>query len=179
MNLGKKLKQARLEKKLTQKELAKQIKRKGKNASNTTIANWESGLNNPDIDTLQVICDILQKDGNYFFADDIVNENDTFRYTVEDDAMYPILDIGDMAIIHKQNHITPLQENTTNCGSYLLKINGTTTIRDVFESSDKQKYTLRGRNVLCKPIEISKDDFNKKITVLGRVVRAELSSAFK
>ena len=30
MNLGKKLKQARLEKKLTQKELAKQIKRKGK-----------------------------------------------------------------------------------------------------------------------------------------------------
>ena len=67
MFLGKKIREARNEKGLTQKQLAEEIIKQGKKASNTTIANWESGLNSPDIDTLQVICNILEKDGNYFF----------------------------------------------------------------------------------------------------------------
>lgn len=62
-----KLKNARLEKKLTQKELAQKITELGRKTSNTAIANWESGLNKPDIDTLELICKILNKDGNYFF----------------------------------------------------------------------------------------------------------------
>lgn len=72
MFLKEKIKEARLEKKMTQKELAEELTKLGRKTSNTAIANWESGLNSPDVDTLQLICQILEKDGNYFF--DINND---------------------------------------------------------------------------------------------------------
>ena len=75
MFLNKKIKDARIEKNMTQKQLADELTKRGRKTSNTAIANWESGLNNPDIDTLQIMCDILEKDGNYFF-----DKNDNFRY---------------------------------------------------------------------------------------------------
>lgn len=73
--LYKKIKEARLEKKITQKDLANELTRRGRKTSNTAIANWEAGLNSPDVDTVQLMCEILEKDGNYFFD---VNSN--FRY---------------------------------------------------------------------------------------------------
>ncbi len=68
-----KIRSARIEKKLTQKQLAEELSKLGFRTSNTAIANWESGLNKPDVDTLGAICKILNKDGNYFF--DIKNNN--------------------------------------------------------------------------------------------------------
>lgn len=62
-----KIKEARIEKNMTQKQLAEELTKLGHKTSNTAIANWESGLNKPDIDTLEAICKILDKDGNYFF----------------------------------------------------------------------------------------------------------------
>lgn len=73
MFLNKKIKDARIEKNMTQKQLADELTNLGRKTSNTAIANWESGLNSPDVDTLQLICKILEKDGNYFFED-------TFKY---------------------------------------------------------------------------------------------------
>lgn len=67
MFLNIKIKEARLEKKMTQKELANRLTKLNRKTSNTAIANWESGLNSPDVETLQLICKILDKDGNYFF----------------------------------------------------------------------------------------------------------------
>ena len=67
-----KIKEARVEKKMTQKQLAEELTKLGHKTSNTAVANWESGLNKPDIDTLEAICKILDKDGNYFF--DIIPE---------------------------------------------------------------------------------------------------------
>lgn len=75
MFLYKKIKEARIEKKMTQKQLADELTNRGRKTSNTAIANWESGLNSPDVDTVQLICQIFEKDGNYFFDTD----ND-FRY---------------------------------------------------------------------------------------------------
>ena len=75
MFLYKKIKEARIEKKMTQKQLADELTNMGRKTSNTAIANWESGLNSPDVDTVQLMCDILGKDGNYFF-----DTNDDFRY---------------------------------------------------------------------------------------------------
>lgn len=74
MFLNKKIREARLEKNMTQKDLALELTNKGRKTSNTAIANWESGLNSPDVDTLQLICEILEKDGNYFF-----DTNNDFR----------------------------------------------------------------------------------------------------
>ena len=67
MFLYKKIKEARNEKKMTQKQLAEELTQKGRKTSNTAIANWESGLNSPDVDTVQLMCEIFEKDGNYFF----------------------------------------------------------------------------------------------------------------
>lgn len=75
MFLNKKIKDARTEKNMTQKQLADELTQRGRKTSNTAIANWESGLNSPDVDTLQIMCDILGKDGNYFF-----DTNNDFRY---------------------------------------------------------------------------------------------------
>ena len=68
MFLNQKIREARLEKKMTQKQLADEISNLGKKVRNTAISNWEAGLYNPDIDTLVLICQILEKDGNYFFS---------------------------------------------------------------------------------------------------------------
>lgn len=75
MFLYKKIRDARNEKKMTQKQLAEELTKRGRKTSNTAIANWESGLNSPDVDTVQLMCEILEKDGNYFF--DTIND---FRF---------------------------------------------------------------------------------------------------
>lgn len=75
MFLYKKIRDARNEKKMTQKQLAEELTKRGRKTSNTAVANWESGLNSPDVDTVQLMCQIFDKDGNYFF-----DENNDFRY---------------------------------------------------------------------------------------------------
>jgi transcriptional regulator with XRE-family HTH domain len=79
MFLYKKIKEARNEKKMTQKQLAEELTLRGRKTSNTAIANWESGLNSPDVDTVQLMCQIFKKDGNYFFDTNNSKDND-FRY---------------------------------------------------------------------------------------------------
>ncbi len=91
-----KIKEARLEKKMTQKQLAEELTKMGHKTSNTAIANWESGLNKPDIDTLEAICIILDKDGNYFF--DTVT--DSFRYASHNGVDTDGLDETDMEEIN-------------------------------------------------------------------------------
>ena len=63
MTFGEKLRLARKEKKLTQKELAKII-----NAAHNSISNWENDQNMPDPDTIQNLCWALNVQPNYFFS---------------------------------------------------------------------------------------------------------------
>ena len=53
----------------------KNWQKNGFKTSNTAIANWEKGLNKPDADTISALCDILGKDGNYFFDFDSTSNN--------------------------------------------------------------------------------------------------------
>ena len=55
MNIGERIKKARLNTKMTQDDLAKEL-----NVSRSTVANWESGRNNPDVESLIKIADILK-----------------------------------------------------------------------------------------------------------------------
>lgn len=55
MNIGERIKEARLNTKMTQDDLAKEL-----NVSRSTVANWESGRNNPDVESLIRIADILK-----------------------------------------------------------------------------------------------------------------------
>ena len=62
MTFGNKLRAARKNKQLTQKELAAKIK-----AAHNSISNWENDQNMPDPDTIQHLCWALDVQPNYFF----------------------------------------------------------------------------------------------------------------
>lgn len=96
MFLYKKIKEARIEKKMTQKQLADELTNKGRKTSNTAIANWESGLNSPDVDTVQLMCEIFEKDGNYFF-----DTNHEIRYASYNGIDTEGLDENDIEEINK------------------------------------------------------------------------------
>ena len=63
MTFGQRLRIARKEKRLTQKELAAKI-----NAAHNSISNWENDQNMPDPDTIQNLCWALDVQPNYFFS---------------------------------------------------------------------------------------------------------------
>lgn len=73
LSFGEKLRQARLAKELTQKELANKL-----DVSNTVISNWEKNINRPDVDILEVLCGILDIEPNSLFN---INAN---NYTYEE-----------------------------------------------------------------------------------------------
>lgn len=63
MTFGERLRCARKEKRLTQKELAARI-----NAAHNSISNWENNQNMPDPETIQNLCWALDVQPNYFFS---------------------------------------------------------------------------------------------------------------
>lgn len=63
MTFGERLRCARKEKQLTQKELAAKI-----NAAHNSISNWENNQNMPDPETIQNLCWALDVQPNYFFG---------------------------------------------------------------------------------------------------------------
>lgn len=65
MTFGERLKRARKDKKLTQKELALKI-----DAAHNSISNWENDQNMPDPETIQNLCWALDVQPNYFFSMD-------------------------------------------------------------------------------------------------------------
>lgn len=65
MSLGNNIKQARLKKNLSQKELAELISTDKIKFGNTAISNWEKGTSKPDADTLCLLCGALDVDANY------------------------------------------------------------------------------------------------------------------
>lgn len=72
INLGTNIKNARIEKKLSQQQLADQISKlaiklgyKDLKFGNTAISNWENGTSKPDADTILLICRVLDVDANY------------------------------------------------------------------------------------------------------------------
>lgn len=65
MPLGENIKKARLLKGMNQKELAEALKKKDVEVGNTSISNWENGINKPDPDTISALCEILEVDANF------------------------------------------------------------------------------------------------------------------
>lgn len=67
MNIGKKIKDARKNAKLTQEELAEKISNNDVQFGSTAISNWERGYSKPDADTIYLLCKALDVDANYIF----------------------------------------------------------------------------------------------------------------
>ena len=75
----------------------------------STISSWCNGQKLPRMDKIALLA-------NYFgiHFSKLIEEktdNDYFEFVIEDDAMYPILDIGDIAIIYKQDTINKANSN--------------------------------------------------------------------
>lgn len=101
-----------------------------------------------------------------------INPNSSeFEFVAEDDAMFPLLDIGDVAIVHKQNYIS-------NGATHLIRLDNKNTIRKIFFNENKTSYILTAMNACYKDIELKISDINK-IDIIGRVVKVENRSAFK
>jgi transcriptional regulator with XRE-family HTH domain len=67
---GEKLREARKNKNLTQKELADLI-----NAKHNSISNWENDQNKPDPDTIELLCGALDIDPNYLLSKSGIEAN--------------------------------------------------------------------------------------------------------
>lgn len=60
---GEKIKEARKAKKMTQKELAKKI-----DVAHNSVSDWENDKSKPDMDTIELLCGVLEIAPNYLLA---------------------------------------------------------------------------------------------------------------
>ena len=85
--------------------------------------------------------------------------------------MFPLLDVGDTALVYKQSTI---EDGAT----LLINIDNHNTIRKFILSEDKTYYSLVAMNGCYKNMDLKITDINK-IKILGRIIKAENKSAFK
>lgn len=76
MTFGEKLRQARKNCRLTQKELAEAV-----GAKHNSISNWENGQNQPDAEIIRRLCHALKVEPNYFF-DDAAEETSALEFAL-------------------------------------------------------------------------------------------------
>lgn len=181
---GNRLKSCRLSRNLSLEEVANII-----GTTPRKLNYWENGHDyNMDIEATDKLANLYNVDFNwlmgsinpkYLSPSNNFNSSTHFEFVSEDDAMYPLLDIGDMATVYKQNTIDETNPSSNNAGTYLIEIDNQQTIRRFIESQDKTYYTLQGMNMTCKPINIKKEELQDRITILGKVIKVENKSAFK
>lgn len=136
----------------------------------SAISSWCNGTRLPRMNKVELLADYL----NINVSDLIegsCEDNNYFEFISEDDAMFPLLDIGDLALIYKQNTI---DDNAT----YLIKMNNKNTIRKIVLSEDKTYYDLIAMNACYKTLKIYVEQISQ-IQILGKVIKSENTSAFK
>lgn len=136
----------------------------------SAISSWCNGTRLPRMNKVELLANYLNINVSDLLGNNDENNN-YFEYVAEDDSMYPLLDIGDIALIYKQDFIT-------NNATHLIKLNNKNTMRKFILSNDKTYYTLVAMNGCFKDLEIKINDLDK-IKVIGKVVKSENKSAFK
>lgn len=75
MSIGSRIKEKRIEKGLTRKELATMI-----GVTPSAVANYENGVSVPKIEIMSELIKELECDANYIYQDETVSENESFTY---------------------------------------------------------------------------------------------------
>jgi transcriptional regulator with XRE-family HTH domain len=70
MTFGKRLKQARLQKKLTQKDVAAYLSRVHEKVSHSTVSNWERDVWSPDVETIKLLAQYLDVSTDYLLGNE-------------------------------------------------------------------------------------------------------------
>ncbi len=142
----------------------------------SAISSWCNGTRLPRMNKVQLLADYLNINVSDLIEGSCENNN-YFEFITEDDSMFPLLDVGDIALIYKQNKIDVTDNK--NKGTYLLKLNGKNTIRKIVLDEENNTYQLVAMNTCCKTTYVSIENIYNEITILGKVVKAENESAFK
>lgn len=135
----------------------------------STISSWCNGQKLPRMDKIALLADYF---GIHFSK--LIEErtdNNYFEFVSEDDAMFPLLDVGDIVLVYKQTNI---EDGST----LLINMNNHNTIRKFILSDDKTYYKLVAMNGCYKDMDIKITELNK-IKILGKVIKSENKSAFK
>lgn len=137
----------------------------------SAISSWCNGTRLPRMNKVELLADYLN-----ISVSDLIGNNDEnnnyFEFIAEDDAMFPLLDVGDIALIYKQSNI---EDEAT----LLISMDDKKTIRKFILNDDKTYYSLIAMNACYKNIDININDVNTKVKILGKVVKTENRSAFK
>lgn len=113
MPLGDNIKRARSLKGISQKQLSDALKEKNIIVGNTSISNWENGINKPDPDTISALCQILDVDANYlldFNKEALNNPNNEIDQLLFSKAK----DLSDEDKIAVMNVIDAIKRNIDN-----------------------------------------------------------------
>ena len=116
---------------------------------------------------------VVTADNNYISINfDIEDNKEYYAYRVKNDDMLPLLGTNDIAIIEKTSKFS----NGETC---LISLDNTKIlIRKIIDLKDSIE--LQAPYPYIKPIKLTNDDItNRKFKILGKVIRAENSSAFK
>lgn len=135
----------------------------------SAISSWCNGTRLPRMNKVELLANYLNVNISDLIEENI--DNNYFEFIVEDDAMFPLLDVGDIALIYKQTNIE-------NGYTYLIKFNGKRTIRKIVLNNNTNNYELTAMNIGCKTVKLPKNEFSN-IEIIGKVVKAENNSAFK
>lgn len=102
------------------------------------------------------------------------NPEDFFAFRAFDDSMVPLLDVGDIAIIHRQNNYEDKQIHL------ILLDNETLLIRKIIEVENGLELHSANLSPEVDPIKLTKEELKiRKLNILGKVIKAENKSAFK
>ena len=98
MTLGQKIKKLRIEKGLTQKDLADQV-----HVTFQTVSKWEKDENEPDVSTLRELAKLFGCSMDYLLSED---ETETPEEVVEEPVVAPVEQVTKTIIIHqKELHV--------------------------------------------------------------------------
>lgn len=102
------------------------------------------------------------------------NPEDFFAFKAFDDSMIPLLDVGDIAIIHRQNTFEDKQTHL------ILLDDDTLLIRKIIVLEDGLELHSANPSPKHDMIKLTNEEMKKrKFTILGKVIKAENKSAFK
>ena len=131
----------------------------------SSISTWCNGTRLPRMNMVETLANYLGVN-----VSDLINEGDTptFQFIASEDSMAPLLNIGDVAIINKETNIIFGK-------TYLLEFNGKRIIRRVIKGDVKDEIVLVAINPYYPQIKTNEE----QIKIIGRVIKAEVQSAFK
>lgn len=115
MKFNELLKTARNQAKMTQTQLADKV-----NVTQGTIANWERGVREPDLDTIKRIAHALNVHPEYFIKNDSFPQNETVimkTETAHQNEAPPQLDEGVQRLVEKFNRLS--SEDQEKAMSYM------------------------------------------------------------